>query len=212
MGCSGGWPTVAWNYYATHGLVTGSDFDQMEGCKPNIFNDFGIALVSFGCTLNCENKFFLKGNNQSEYTMQYLNDKHFGAGLVTTISREDADHNNKIKLEMFKNGPVTTLMKVPDEKAERARFDKDASTGKIYSDNAVWIPGKNEPDHAIRLLGWGVEKDVHYWIVANSWGTSWGTNGTFKIKHGSAMIDDLIMFGMPDLDKKFSCSMNDCPH
>jgi len=32
--------------------------------------------------------------------------------------------------------------------------------------------------HAMKILGWGVENATPYWIVANSWNTDWGDNGT----------------------------------
>ena len=31
--------------------------------------------------------------------------------------------------------------------------------------------------HAVKLMGWGVEDGVKYWLVANSWNTDWGDNG-----------------------------------
>jgi cathepsin B len=31
--------------------------------------------------------------------------------------------------------------------------------------------------HAVRLIGWGIDDGVPYWLVANSWGTGWGING-----------------------------------
>jgi cathepsin B len=36
--------------------------------------------------------------------------------------------------------------------------------------------------HAVRIIGWGKDAVAgEYWLVANSWGTSWGMDGYFKI-------------------------------
>jgi cathepsin B len=39
--------------------------------------------------------------------------------------------------------------------------------------------------HALKMVGYGVEGNIPYWIVQNSWGASWGDKGFFKIKRGS---------------------------
>ena len=38
--------------------------------------------------------------------------------------------------------------------------------------------------HAVRLVGWGEERGLKYWIVANSWGKLWGEDGNFRIVRG----------------------------
>lgn len=36
--------------------------------------------------------------------------------------------------------------------------------------------------HAVKIVGWGETDDnVPYWIVANSWNTSWGLDGYFHM-------------------------------
>jgi len=42
-----------------------------------------------------------------------------------------------------------------------------------------------EGGHAVKMVGWGTDGNVDYWLVANSWNTVWGIDGFFKIKRGS---------------------------
>jgi hypothetical protein len=36
-------------------------------------------------------------------------------------------------------------------------------------------------DHAVEIVGFGVDNGVKYWSVRNSWGQDWGENGYFRI-------------------------------
>lgn len=31
--------------------------------------------------------------------------------------------------------------------------------------------------HVVKILGWGIENGVPYWLAANSWNTDWGDKG-----------------------------------
>mmetsp|Transcript_19749 Transcript_19749/g.32368 ORF Transcript_19749/g.32368 Transcript_19749/m.32368 type:complete len:336 (-) Transcript_19749:467-1474(-) len=59
--------------------------------------------------------------------------------------------------------------------------------------------------HAVKIIGWGEEVEglekTPYWLIANSWGTTWGENGFFKMLRGKdeSAIEDNIVFGDPDL-------------
>jgi len=37
---------------------------------------------------------------------------------------------------------------------------------------------------AVKIIGWGTEDGHDYWLVANSWGTTSGLEGFFKIARG----------------------------
>jgi hypothetical protein len=39
-------------------------------------------------------------------------------------------------------------------------------------------------DHAVVLVGVGVENGEQYWIVRNSWGVGWGESGYFRMVYG----------------------------
>lgn len=57
-------------------------------------------------------------------------------------------------------------------------------------------------NHAINICGWGTTvqngKNVDYWIIQNSWGSSWGNKGFGKVERqangfGGCLVQQLIM-------------------
>jgi len=37
-------------------------------------------------------------------------------------------------------------------------------------------------DHATNVVGWGQENGMDYWIMRNSWGSSWGEDGYMRLE------------------------------
>ncbi|CAA9996292.1 unnamed protein product [Nesidiocoris tenuis] len=73
-------------------------------------------------------------------------------------------------------------------------FRKDHHKGVYQHVTGSYLGG-----HAVRVIGWGVEKGTPYWLVANSWNSDWGDNGTFKIIRGTddCGFEDGIVAGVP---------------
>ncbi len=57
------------------------------------------------------------------------------------------------------------------------------------------VTGKQLGGHAVKIVGWG----ENFWIVANSWGTSWGEQGFFNIQFGDSGIDSAVYACKPAL-------------
>ena len=79
-----------------------------------------------------------------------------------------------IQDNIYKWGPVATGMQIyPD-------FYTFDAKNSIYEWNGK---GPQVGGHAVSIIGWGIDKysNKHYWIIRNSWGTSWGDGGYFRI-------------------------------
>jgi C1A family cysteine protease len=44
-------------------------------------------------------------------------------------------------------------------------------------------------DHAVEIVGYGVDGGKKYWTVRNSWGASWGENGYVRILRSESSND-----------------------
>ncbi len=53
--------------------------------------------------------------------------------------------------------------------------------------------------HAVKIIGWGVEENIPFWIVANSWNVDWAENGFFRILRGKneCDIEENVVTGLP---------------
>jgi len=74
--------------------------------------------------------------------------------------------------ELATNGPVESAFTV------YADF--------VHYKSGVYSHQTGEPlgGHAIKVIGYGTENGTDYWLVQNSWTTTWGDGGYFKIKRG----------------------------
>lgn len=116
--------------------------------------------------------------------MDYAKDKHYGSKSYSIGKNVEA-----IQREIMTNGPVEGAFTVYE--------DLILYKSGVYQH----VHGRALGGHAIRILGWGVENDVKYWLIGNSWNTDWGDNGFFRILRGEnhCGIEDSISAGLPRL-------------
>ena len=61
-------------------------------------------------------------------------------------------------------------------------IEADKSIFQFYSNGIINnIDCGTNLDHGVLIIGYGIEDDLPYWLVKNSWGDSWGDNGYVKI-------------------------------
>ncbi|XP_005373887.1 PREDICTED: cathepsin B [Chinchilla lanigera] len=187
-GCNGGYPSEAWEYWTKKGLVSGGLYDSHVGCRPysippceHHVNGTRPQCTGEGgdtpkCSKSCE----------PGYSPSYKEDKHYGydSYSVSNVERE-------IMAEIYKNGPV--------EGAFTVFSDFLSYKSGVYRHVAGEVLG----GHAIRILGWGKENGVPYWLVGNSWNDDWGDHGFFKIVRGEdhCGIESEIVAGIPRTDQ-----------
>lgn len=51
----------------------------------------------------------------------------------------------------------------------------------------------------VKVIGWGEENGIPYWLVVNSFGPDWGDHGTFKISRGDdgCFFQEKMFAGLP---------------
>jgi len=185
FGCNGGQPGAAWQYWVDTGLVSGGLYNSSVGCRPYSIASCehhttgskppcGDSVDTPSCTQKCVDSF--QGD--------YKSDLHFGAKAYSI-----ANDVQQIQTEIMTNGPVEADFTV------YADFPNYKSG--VYVQNSDDALG----GHAIKILGWGTENNVDYWLVANSWNPDWGDKGYFKIRRGTdeCGIEDDINAGTPKL-------------
>ena len=168
FGCDGGYAYIAWQYWKGLGITNGGLYGDTSTCQPyflppcdhHVEGSHGACPPTVdtpSCKLNCTD------GNKKDYKSQ----KTFGSSYYS-ISGEE----NMMK-EIYENGPI--------EGAFHVYEDFVTYRSGIYQH----VTGEYLGGHAIKIIGWGVENGVKYWLCVNSWNDEWGDKGFFKIIRGT---------------------------
>jgi len=176
MGCNGGQPGAAWNWFTKTGVVTGGDYESIgkgETCLPYELKPCAHHVESSKyepCPSGEESTPKCKRTcSEEKYTKSYKDDKNFAKSAYSLRSVKD------IQTDMVKFGSVTAAFTVYSDfpNYKTGVYQRTASSGQALG------------GHAVKIIGWGVEDGTDYWLVANSWNEEWGDKGLFKIKRGT---------------------------
>lgn len=124
-----------------------------------------------------------------------------------------------IMREIYKNGPVVVGFSVaaaPEFRSGRPKSTNRTITRFVPSATKLEPApnGQIQPwyyaSHAVICVGWGenqsadlVEAPVKYWVIRNSWGAGWGSDGYVKMRRGrnDVGLEMLAEWATPDLDR-----------
>jgi cathepsin B len=175
QGCGGGYPSAAWKWFTTTGVATGGAYQDYDYCvsyslEPCYHHVSGSSLPQCSnydfSTPKCQKQC----DSASTYNSTYTDDK---ATFKFSKSYSISSKVEEIQTEIMTNGPVGASFTV--------YADFESYSSGVYQH----VSGSNLGGHAVKIIGWGVDGTTPYWLVANSWNTSWGLDGFFKILRGS---------------------------
>lgn len=178
MGCNGGQPSGAWNWFTKKGVSTGADWADigtgstckpysMQSCAHHVDPTPGMVACDDldeyrtpKCTSTC---------SEDAYPTAYAEDKHYAASSYSVKGTEN------MQKELMEKGTLSVAMSVYS--------DFEAYSSGVYQH----VTGQYLGGHAIKMIGWGVDDETNtpYWICTNSWNELWGESGTFRILRGS---------------------------
>ena len=108
---------------------------------------------------------------------------HTCSAVVSVSGCADVKPNNQVALkEAVANAPVSIAIEAD------TKYFQSYTSGVLTSSSC----GTNL-DHGVLIVGYGTENGIKYWLVKNSWGTSWGEQGFIRLALGNTcgICDDL---------------------
>lgn len=160
-----------------------------QGCKGNTLYSVGAYLYRWGAMENncislklLEDDLIktgslpictvLEGTSQDRCLDQNVPQRVWPISSYYTLSGSGDALVRALQLDVMKWGPLTVAFNVYNDFVNE------------YDGKSIYIPKAGQSSlggHAVKLIGWGQQNQIPYWICANSWGTDWGENGYFKI-------------------------------
>jgi len=172
-GCNGG--NSAWNWFKSHGVVTGGDYTDAgsgDTCLPYSFAPCAHHVPATEKYPACPSGEYPSPSCKSAcsedgYSTSYSSDKHKASSSYSV--RKVAE----MQQELVTNGPMYVSFNVYG--------DFPTYKSGVYTHQTGSFLG----GHAVTLVGYGTLDGTDYWKIKNSWNEAWGDGGHFLIKRGT---------------------------
>lgn len=156
-GCNGGWYYTAWmDYVAPNGgMTTAANYPY-------------DSATSFGHASSCDKTLeseTTSGTTPSSYT--------WATSPCSSFSCNNQDEDT-LKSNLASYGPVSIAV----DASKWSSYSGGVMTSSSCSSGAFSL------DHAVQLVGYNAAASTPYWIVRNSWDTTWGEDGYIYLEMG----------------------------
>uniref|UniRef100_A0A7N4PTM5 Cathepsin O n=1 Tax=Sarcophilus harrisii TaxID=9305 RepID=A0A7N4PTM5_SARHA len=149
------------------------------------YNNFGCSGGSTVNALNWLNKTQVRLVRDSEYSFKaqtglchYFSGSHAGVSIKGYSSYDFSDKEDEMAKVLLAYGPLAVIV--------------DAISWQDYLGGIIQHHcSSGEANHAVLITGFDKTGNTPYWIVRNSWGTSWGVDGYAFVKMGANICDGL---------------------
>nr|KAI8727686.1 cathepsin L1-like [Biomphalaria glabrata] len=166
-GINGGLPYAVFRYIKKVGGVTTEEmYPYCVGsgtCKPCAPPGYDPEM--------CE-RYPLNDCDKADSCPAKLDTSQFVQGLMVSTWTDVIPEEETIAHVLETEGPLTCAV--------------DASDLQLYK-SGILVPDRCRPydlNHACLLVGYGVDRNVSYWKVKNSWGRQFGEDGYYRIARG----------------------------
>ena len=156
-GCSGGWYYTAWEDYMepNGGLALDSTYPY-------------DTATAFGHASTCDT------TKESEVVSGTTPSSYMWATDTCSSFRCNNQDEDTLKDNLVSYGPVS----IACDASEWSSYTSGVFSSSDCSSSAFKL------DHAIQLVGYNSEASTPYWIVRNSWDTTWGEDGYIYLEMG----------------------------
>ena len=113
-------------------------------------------------------------------------------------AKKEANHAAKITgYEDVPANSESALLKAVASQPVSVAIDAGGSDFQFYSSGVFTGTCGTELDHGVTAVGYGTSTDgTKYWLVKNSWGTTWGEEGYIRMQRGIDASEGLCGIAM----------------